>query len=127
MNPMNRRSFLKKAACVTGGALLSPGPLTALAQTNPQGPALETKPDLVAVKSKDPFVGAQKALQELGGIETFVRSGDRVGILVNSPFKNVGASVNPDVVLAVLEKCLEAGAKEIRYLKDPHRGYWEIS
>jgi uncharacterized protein (DUF362 family) len=85
------------------------------------------KPDLVAVKSKDLFVGTQKAIQEIGGIETFVRRGDRVGILVNFPFKNIGASVHPDVVLAVIEKCLEGGAKEIRYLKDPYRGYWERS
>ena len=56
-----------------------------------------------------------------------MRRGDRVGVLVNSPFKSIGASVNPDVVLAVMEKCLEGGAKEIRYLKDPHRGYWERS
>jgi uncharacterized protein (DUF362 family) len=128
MDPITRRSFLKKAACITGGALLSPGPLSALAQPNPQGSsALEIKPDLVAVKGKDLYVGTQKAIQELGGIEAFVRRGDRVGILVNSPFKNIGASVHPDVVLAVLEKCLEGGAKEIRYLKDPYRGYWERS
>jgi uncharacterized protein (DUF362 family) len=128
MDRITRRSFLKKAACVTGGALLSQGPLTVLAQTSLQAPpASEMKPDLVAVKCKDPFVATQKAIQELGGIETFVRRGDRVGLLVNSPFKNVGASVNPDVVLAVIERCLEAGAKEIRYLKDPYRGYWERS
>jgi uncharacterized protein (DUF362 family) len=127
MNPMNRRSFLKKAACVTGGALLSSGSLSVLAQTNPQGPALETKPDLVAVKSKDPFAAAQTAIQELGGIEAFVKRGDRVGLLVNSPFKNVGASVHPDVVLAVIEKCIEGGAREVRYLKDPYRGYWDRS
>jgi len=128
MDPITRRSFLKKAACLTGGALLSPGPSAVLAQPNVQAPpALEMKPDLVAVKSKDLFVGTQKAIQELGGIEAFVRRGDRVGVLVNSPFKNIGASVNPDVVLAVLEKCLEGGAKEIRYLKDPYRGYWERS
>jgi len=85
------------------------------------------KPDLVAVKGKDPYVNTLRAIQELGGIEAFMRRGDRVGVLVNSPFKNIGASVNPDVALAVIEKCLEGGAKEIRYLKDPHRGYWERS
>ena len=128
MDPITRRSFLKKAACVTGAAVLSPAPLTVLAQPKPQGsPAPEMRPDIVAVKGKDPFVGTQRAIQELGGIEAFVRKGDRVGLLVNSPFKNIGASVNPDVVLAVLGGCLEAGAKEIRYLKDPYRGYWERS
>jgi uncharacterized protein (DUF362 family) len=85
------------------------------------------KPDLVAVKGKDPYAGTLRAIQELGGIEAFVGRGHRVGLLVNSPFKSIGASVNPDIVLAVINKCLDGGAKEIRYLKDPHRGYWERS
>jgi uncharacterized protein (DUF362 family) len=128
MDMITRRSFLKKSACMTGGALLSSGPLSVLAQTKPQGsPSPEMTPDLVAVKSKDLFVGTQKAIQELGGIEAFVRRGDRVGLLVNSPFKNIGASVHPDVTLAVIQQCLQGGAKEIRYLKDPYRGYWERS
>ncbi|MBM3302375.1 MAG: DUF362 domain-containing protein, partial [Deltaproteobacteria bacterium] len=121
-------TFLKTAACLGVGALVSQSPLSSLAQSSPQGsPAPGIKPDLVAVKGKDPYVNTLRAIQEFGGIETFVRRGDRVGILVNSPFKNLGASVNPDVVLAVLEKCLDGGAKEIRYLKDPHRGYWDRS
>jgi len=44
--------------------------------------------------------------------------GGRTGKL---PFQDIGASVNPEVVLAVIQKCLEGGAREIRYLKDPHR------
>jgi uncharacterized protein (DUF362 family) len=128
MNPIDRRSFLKKTAVVTGAALLSSGPLSGLAQTNPQSPvASDAKPHLVAVKGKDLFVSTQKAIQEIGGIEAFVKRGDRVGLLVNSPFKNIGASVNPDVTLAVIDQCLQGGAKEIRYLKSPYRGYWERS
>ena len=128
MDPITRRSFLKKAACLGGGVLLSQSSLSGLAQSGLQAPsASEIKPDLVAVKGKDPYVNTLRAIQELGGIEAFVRRGDRVGVLVNSPFKNIGASVNPDVALAVIEKCLEGGAKEIRYLKEPHRGYWERS
>ncbi len=128
MNPLTRRSFLKRAACLGSGVFLSQSPLGALAQSKLQTPpAPEVEPELVAVKGKDPYVNTLRAIQELGGIEAFMRRGDRVGILVNSPFKNIGASVNPDVTLAVIEKCLEGGAKEIRYLKDPHRGYWERS
>jgi uncharacterized protein (DUF362 family) len=128
MDYITRRSLLKRAACLGGGVLLSQSPLSGLARSSPQTPpAPEIKPDLVAVKGKDPYVNTLRAIQELGGIEAFVRRGDRVGLLVNSPFKNIGASVNPDVALAVIEKCLEGGAKEVRYLKDPHRGYWERS
>jgi uncharacterized protein (DUF362 family) len=128
MDQITRRSFLKKAACMGGGALLSQTSLSSLAQTGPQGhPAQEMKPDLVAVKGKDPYAGTLRAIQELGGIEAFVGRGHRVGLLVNSPFKSIGASVNPDIVLAVINKCLDGGAREIRYLKDPHKGYWERS
>jgi len=128
MEHITRRSFLKGAACVGGGVLLSQNPFSGLAQSRPQvPPAPERGPDLVAVKGKDPYGNTLRAIQELGGIEAFVRRGDRVGLLVNSPFKNIGASVNPDVALGVIEKCLEGGAKEIRYLKNPHQGYWEKS
>jgi|GEM_PF-1976189 len=112
MDPITRRSFLKKTACVTGGVLVSQAPLTVLAQSNPQAPsAPEIKPDLVAVKGKDLYGSALWAVQELGGIEAFVKRGDRVGVLVNSPFKNIGASVNPDVALAVLENRLREGRR----------------
>ena len=128
MDPITRRSFLKRAACLGGGVLLSQIPSSGLAQSIlPATSDSEINPDLVAVKGKDPYVNTLRAIQELGGIEAFVRRGDRVGVLVNSPFKNIGASVNPDVALAVIEKCLEGGAKEVRYLKEPHRGYWERS
>jgi uncharacterized protein (DUF362 family) len=128
MDHITRRSFLRRAVCVGGGVLLSQSALAGLAQTTPEATRVqEIKPNLVAVKGKDPYVNTLRAIQELGGIETFVRRGDRVGMLVNSPFKNIGASVNPDVVLAVIEQCLDGGAKEIRYLKDPYRGYWERS
>ena len=128
MDRITRRFFLKRAACMGGGVLLSQSPLSGFAQSRIQAPpAPEMEPGLVAVKGKDPYINTLRAIQELGGIEAFMRRGDRVGVLVNSPFKNIGASVNPDVALAVIEKCLEGGAKEVCYLNKPHRGYWERS
>ncbi|MEE8540152.1 MAG: twin-arginine translocation signal domain-containing protein, partial [Desulfobacterales bacterium] len=128
MRQINRRSFLKKASLLGAGTLLGQSlwgrfigtiPQTALAQI--------TTPELVSIKGKDYFANTAQAIEQLGGIDKFVKRGDRVGLLVNSPFKHFGTSVNPDITLAVIDLCKEAGAKEIRYLKDPHRRYWNWS
>jgi uncharacterized protein (DUF362 family) len=128
MRKINRRSFLKKSGLLGAGALVAGNifsrPIKAMAQGSPPE---TTIPDMVSVKGKDYFFSTLKAVEELGGMETFVKRGDRVGLLVNSPFKNLGAYVNPDITLAMVKMCNDAGAREIRYLKDPHKGYWEKS
>ena len=126
MRQINRRSFLKKASLFGAGTLLGQGLLGRFIGATPRAVLAETTTaELVSIKGKDYFANTAQAIEQLGGIETFVKRGDRVGLLVNSPFKNFGTSVNPDITLAVIQLCNDAGAKEIRYLKDPHRGYWK--
>jgi uncharacterized protein (DUF362 family) len=140
MQELSRRSFLKIAALLGAGSLLvknlfwdlienspnrafaameKPDPIT------PKSDPIVAEPDLVSVKGQDLFSNTTKAVEELGGMKTFVSRGDRVGLLVNSPFRNLGTSVHPDITLAVIQMCYDAGAKEIHYLKDPHKSYWE--
>jgi len=126
MKEINRRSFLKRTALLGTGILLCEGAFWNLLKGIPQLAFAETMtPDIVSVKGKNYFDNTIKAVEQLGGMKNFVSRGERVGLLVNSPFKNFGASVNPDVTLAVIHMCYDAGAKEIRYLKDPYRGYWK--
>lgn len=126
MRQINRRSFLKKVSLFGAGTLLGRGLWGRFIGATPRAVLAEMPtPELVSVKGKDYFANTAQAIEQLGGIETFVKRGDRVGLLVNSAFKNFGASVNPDITLAVIQLCNNAGAKEIRYLKDPHRGYWK--
>jgi uncharacterized protein (DUF362 family) len=126
MKGINRRSFLKRITFLGAGILLGEGAFWNLIKGIPQLALAETlKPDIVSVKGKNYFDNTFKAVEPFGGMKSFVSRGDRVGLLVNSPFKNFGASVNPDVTLAVIRMCYDAGAKEIRYLKDPHKGYWK--
>lgn len=128
MKQINRRSFLKKASLFGAGTLLGRGLWGRIIGATPRAALAETNtPELVSIKGKDYFANTAQAIEQLGGIETFVKQGDRVGLLVNSPFKHFGTSVNPDITLAVIDLCREAGAKEIRYLKDPHRRYWKRS
>lgn len=123
MKKLTRRSFLKKSAAAGAVALVGEGPLRHITGC-PAVLHAGKQRDIVSVKGRDFYANSVSAIEQIGGIETFVSKGDRVGLLVNSPFKNFGASVNPDIVLAVVKLCAEAGAREIRYLKDPHRGYW---
>ncbi len=128
MTQINRRSFLRKISLFGAGTLLGQSLWGRFIRATPQtAQAQTTTPELVSIKGKDYFANTVQAIEQLGGIETFIKRGDRVGLLVNSPFKNFGTSVNPDITLAVIQLCNDAGAKEIRYLKDPHRGYWKRS
>lgn len=123
---VTRRRFVKEAAVLGAGAVIGEGLFGDLVKGQlGQVFAASDRPDIVSVKGKEYFANTFRAIEDLGGIGAFVRKGDRVGLLVNSPFKNPGSSVNPDIVLAVIKMCMDAGSREIRYLKDPHRGYWE--
>jgi uncharacterized protein (DUF362 family) len=125
MKKLCRRSFIKKATLLGASTLFGESHAWKLLKGSPQSALAATgTPDIVAVKGKDYFASAIRVVEQLGGIESLVKRGDRVGLLVNSPFKNLGASANPDIVLAAIQLCHDAGAKEIRYLKDPHKGYW---
>ena len=126
MKKINRRAFLKKTTLLGAGALLGENLFWSLIkESHPQALAAPVRPDIASVKGKNYFANTIKAVEQLGGMKTFVGKGDRVGLLVNSPFKNLGASVQPDITLAVIQMCYDAGAKEIYYLKDPHKSYWK--
>ncbi len=123
MKKLTRRSFLKKSAAAGAVSLVGEGALRHLMDC-PAVLHAGQQSDIVSVKGRDFYANTVLAIEKIGGIGAFVSQGDTVGLLVNSPFKNFGASVNPDITLAVVKLCADAGAREIRYLKDPHRGYW---
>jgi len=113
-----RRSVLKAVAAAFGAALGGAWPRASAA-----GAAAESV-DLCAVTGTDPYQGALKAIEQLGGIGRFVPKGATVGLLINHQFRNPGAHVNPDVAAAVAALCWEAGAKSILSLKDERFTYW---
>lgn len=102
------------------------GELLSTFSTPDRGAAEAAGPiDLSVVTGPNYFQNTVKAVEQLGGMEAFVTKHSTVGLLVNSPFKNRGAYVNPDIVLAVVEMCYDAGAKEIRCIKEASGGYWK--
>jgi uncharacterized protein (DUF362 family) len=84
-------------------------------------------PDIVVVKGANVFENTILAVEKLGGMQRFVQPGQKVGILVNSDFKEKGAYVNPDVVIAAIKMAYEAGAGDIVFLQPISAEYWERS
>lgn len=120
---ITRRSFIKGSTALTvtsilGGSIEGWIHNTAFAATDV---------DIAAVHGADYFQSTIKAVQLLGGMGKFVSQQEKVGLLINSPWDNPGSYVRPDIVLAVIRMCREAGAKEIGVFKDLGSGYWKRS
>lgn len=122
MKKLTRRKFVKTTAAVGGATIISsqfPGILNA---GIPAG-----APDIVSIDGSNPLEKVPLLLKPLGGMETFVKSGNTVGVLLNSPWVNPGTYTSPDVALSVVKLCLDAGADKIVCFKPARENYWEES
>jgi hypothetical protein len=133
---LNRREFIGRAA-KAGAVLLAGGGIAALAHDPAgPGPASETPavsglPDfslkdagrrMCIARSADRTKSLALALQALGGIETFIKRGDRVLIKVNAAFASpplLSATTHPDLVSELARLCLKAGAAAVRVTDNP--------
>jgi uncharacterized protein (DUF362 family) len=68
---------------------------------------------------------ARAAVQALGGIKRYVKSGQVVGLLPNVQGDHPGCSVDLGVVKAVADLCREAGAREIQCLSWLPQSLWD--
>jgi uncharacterized protein (DUF362 family) len=129
MSNLKRRDFLK-TGLMAGGAVLLSRQLSGagLPEGKPsyyQSPAEGETPDIVTISGADPEKALPRLLEPLGGIGSFVRPGQSVGFMVNSPWKNKGYYTQPDIVLCLANLCLQAGAKSITCFQQVPGGYWE--
>jgi len=122
-NKMTRRTFIKSSAVLGASSVLGSG---ALGMMNKPSFADDTI-DIAAVKGSDPYMNTIKAVELLGGIGKFVSKQSKVGLLINSHFRHPGSHVNPDITLAVICMCLDAGAKEVGIIKRIKDSYWRRS
>jgi uncharacterized protein (DUF362 family) len=135
---MDRRKFLRRCveaagAAVAAGALGSLGSACKPRGGNP-GPASAPAPrvaqalaaDLVVCAGADPYTQTLKALEAIGGIDLFVKPGDKVVLSPNLAFARTpeqGANTHPRVIRAVIDQCLKAGASKVTvldYVLDAH-------
>lgn len=111
---MKRRDFLKTSAAV-GLAALTFDHLQAAIDTNSLT-VEAASPDLVAVMGGEPTQLLERALQEMGGIEKFVKKGQSVVIKPNIGWDkkpDFAANTNPELITALVKQCLKAGAKKV--------------
>lgn len=81
---------------------------------------------LAVARGQDPKAMTHAAVAALGGIERFVKNGDDVilkpNVCVDYRSYEYGATTNPEVVAALTELCLGAGARRVRAMDMPFGG-----
>jgi uncharacterized protein (DUF362 family) len=118
---LNRRDFILRSTAL-GSTLAFGGILDRLA--GPTAFASEEPPDLAVVEGANYYDAARKAVDTLGGMKKYVSRGSRVGLLVNSAFEKPGTYTKPQITLAVVKMCFEAGAASIISLEGAQGSYW---
>ena len=103
---IDRREFLREIALlagVMGGGAFLPA----------SGKAAGQEIGIAVVEGGDPASQVREAIRLLGGIQQFVRRGDRVVILPNPQGNGRGVTTNPDMVAETIRLCLGAGAASV--------------
>ena len=115
---MDRRAFLKEVALWTAGLTLTPP----LFRWTPELGA-QTRPSLVSVtEGTDYGALVSRVLQPLGGIQTFVKKGQRVVIKPNIGWDRTpeqGANTHPEIVKTLVRLALDAGASQVLVFDRP--------
>ena len=115
-NSMDRRGFLKGLA-VAGAAftLKMNGEMDVFAQTV-TNPETKNSVDLTAVMGGEPDAMFKRAIEEMGGIGRFVKSGHKVVVKPNIGWDKtpeLAANTNPILIKEIVRQCFAAGAKEV--------------
>ncbi len=134
---IDRREFLKRSAkagiAVAGAGLLgyalydAKGPVSSEGDGGglvhlPSFAMAENGPRMAIATGADRINSINLALKALGGIETFVKPGDRVLIKVNAAFASppfLCATTNPELLAEVCRLCFKAGASAVIVTDNP--------
>ncbi len=153
---VTRRAFFARVAGLASGAFLAGVGLSGCRKEQPapgEGPATGPKGeaggqiigrqvspselnlpcDVVVVHGEDPEQLVEAAVAELGGIEKFVKKGDRVCLKPNLAWARTpesGANTNPAIIEATIELVKKAQPKEIvifEHTRDAAELCWAFS
>lgn len=82
----------------------------------------EQKGKMCIVRGSDRAKNIRSAFEALGGIENFIRKGDRVMLKVNAAFASppiLSATTHPDLLAEVARLCFKAGAARVIVTDNP--------
>ena len=146
---INRREFLRTVGMTGAGLYLAgcsqqnpealPTPIISAQTTTPatqstQADAIENTENtpaygdvyLSVVRGEDPAAMTMRAIAAIGGIEQFVKNGADVivkpNICTDYYTFEYGATTNPQVVAAIVQLCIGAGARRVRVMDNPFGG-----
>ncbi|MGD1007388.1 MAG: DUF362 domain-containing protein [Ignavibacteriaceae bacterium] len=112
---MERRDFIKKSALATM-ALSSSITLGNFSNLFAGNLLANNAYDLVAIKGGEPDTMFDKGIAAFGGMQNFVKKGQKVVIKPNIGWDAVpekGADTNPKLIGRIIQHCFNAGAKEV--------------
>jgi uncharacterized protein (DUF362 family) len=126
---MDRRQFLEQVAAWSAGACLAT-PVFDVRSILAAEAKPKSNPLLAVAKGQDYDALVDSVMKPLGGIGAFVQKGARVVVKPNIGWDRTpeqAANTHPDVVKAVVQRCLDAGAKRVlvfdRTCNDARRSY----
>lgn len=122
-DPISRRKFIKQGTVLGASALLATNSLGLIENFAYAASSSE----MAAVTGSDYYKNTAMAVELLGGMRKYVQKQSTVGLLINSPWRYPGSFVKPEISLAVIRMCFEAGAKEIGVFKSLSNSYWRRS
>ena len=110
---MDRREFLKQVTLWSAGAIFLP-PVFDL--VSPAAGASPPMPEILTAKGTDLPAMVRRMAKALGGMEGFVKTGDKVVIKPNIGWDRTleqGANTHPLIVSELVKLCLDAGASRV--------------
>lgn len=127
---MDRRQFIRRGfiySALTGLYASTIGKIPGLSARNAS--FNNDTYDLVAVRGGEPVDMYKRAIRELGGMERYVKQGQRVVVKPNAAWDTPperAANTNPDLVGAIVKDCVNAGASVV-YVFDHTCDNWEMA
>ena len=128
---MDRRKFIEQVTAWSAGVCLATPVFNVRSILAAEAkPGTKANPLLAVAKGKDYEALVDRVMKPLGGMAKFVQKGARVVVKPNIGWDRTpeqAANTHPDVVKAVVQQCLDAGAKRVlvfdRTCNDARRSY----